>query len=89
MDNYSVSGSLKSVFLSMETETKKETSNKFLAQNAEVEVITSDNVSDSDNVDSLDEQNKIDTTALTVRNDKTFSQCSAAGDIYSEDELNE
>ena len=34
-------------------------------------------------------QNKIDISNLNSRNDKTFRQCSNAGDIYSDEELNE
>ena len=89
-DNYSFSGSIKSVFLSMNTETKSENNNKFLAQNIQTEQIDfSDEVSDSDITNSLDEQNEIDDSILSLRDDKTFYQCSSAGDIYSEDELNE
>jgi hypothetical protein len=46
-------------------------------------------VSDSNIPDSLDEQNGLDSSVLNSRNDKTFAQCSSAGDIYSEEELNE
>ena len=79
-DNYSVWNSLKAVFLSMDTESKRNNSNKFLAQNTE---------SDSNALDLLDEQDIVDSSVLKVRNDKTFQQCSSAGDIYSEEELNE
>ena len=79
-DNYSVWNSLKAVFLSMDTESKRNNSNKFLAQNTE---------SDSNALDLLNEQDIVDSSVLKVRNDKTFQQCSSAGDIYSEEELNE
>ena len=73
----------------MDTESKEDTK-KFLAQNTEIEELNNeDNVSDSDIIDSIDEQNNIDTLKIDSRNDKSFYQCSSAGDIYSEDELNE
>ena len=88
-DSYSVSNSLKAVLLSMDTKSKEDTK-KFLAQNTEIEELNNeDNVSDSDIIDSIDEQNKIDALKIDSRNDKSFYQCSSAGDIYSEDELNE
>ena len=80
-NNYSFSSSLKSVFLSMDTETKNKNTYRFLAQNE----ITSD----SDNTDSLDEQDEIDTSILNSRTDQTFKQCSSNGNIYSDEELNE
>jgi hypothetical protein len=46
-------------------------------------------VSDSDVVDSINEQDKVDISSLNIKNNKTFAQCSSAGDIYSEEELNE
>jgi hypothetical protein len=65
-------------------------SNRFLAQSTEVEEInSSDKISDSSNVSSLIKQDTIDNSILNSRNDKNFSQCSSAGNIYSEDELNE
>jgi hypothetical protein len=74
----------------MNTEAKNDNINKFLAQNTETEEINNETeISDSDTVDSIDEQNKIDVSALNLRNDKNFNQCSSAGDIYSEDELDE
>ena len=89
-DNYSVSGSLKAVLLSMDTESENDDTNKFLVQNTETEEMNNETeISDSNTVDSIDEQNKIDVSALNSRNDKNFNQCSSAGDIYSEDELNE
>lgn len=87
-DSYSVSNSLKAVLLSIDTKSKEDTK-KFLAQNTEIEELNNeDNISDSD-IDSIDEQNKIDALKIDSRNDKTFYQCSSAGNIYSEDELNE
>jgi hypothetical protein len=74
----------------MNLETKNIDSDRFLAQNTEIEEInTSDGISDSNNVASLIKQDKIDNSVLNSRNDKNFSQCSSAGNIYSEDELNE
>ena len=83
-DTYSISGSLKSVFLAVNTESKNETSNAFLAQNALISEI-----SDSDVINSLDEQNALDNSVLNLRSDKTFQQCSFAGNVYSKEELNE
>ena len=89
-DTYSVSGSLKSVFLGMNTETKNDNINKFLAQNIEGEELNSiDKITDSNIADSLTEQDEIDNSILSLRNDQTFQQCSADGDIYSDEELNE
>ena len=90
-DNYSVSGSLKAtLLLGMDTETKEENTDKFLAQNTENEEINNeDNIPDSDIINSIDDQNKIDTLEINSRDDKTFYQCSSIGNIYSEDELNE
>jgi hypothetical protein len=74
----------------MDTESKNDDTNKFLVQNTETEEMNNETeISDSNTVDSIDEQNKIDVSALNSRNDKNFNQCSSAGDIYSEDELNE
>ena len=58
--------------------------NKFLAQN-----VTTEDISDSNVTDSLDEQDELDTTVLNLKDDKTFQQCSSAGNIYSDDELDE
>ena len=89
-DNFSFWNSLKSVFLSMDDSDKNKDYSSFLAQNIEnEEVDDGDGVSDSDVINSLDEQELVDTSKLNLRNDKTFAQCSAAGDIYSEEELNE
>ena len=90
-DNYSIWNSLKSVLLSFNSnDTQKNNINRFLAQNVEIEWMDdSDTASDSNIPDSLDEQNGLDSSVLNSRNDKTFSQCSSAGDIYSEEELNE
>lgn len=74
--NYSVWGSLKTVFLSLNSDdSKRNDSSKFLAQNADD--------------DSIEVQNSIDSTVIKARNDKSFSQCSSAGDIYSDKELSE
>ena len=88
-DSYSVSNSLKTVFLSMNDD-KDESYKKFLAQNTENSDINEvSEISDSDNIDSIEIQDSVDNVILSSRNDKTFDQCSSAGDIYSEDELNE
>jgi predicted glycosyltransferase involved in capsule biosynthesis len=74
----------------MDTDAKDEDNSKFLAQNIEIEeLVDSDEVSDSDVNNSIEQQNKIDISNLNSRNDKTFRQCSNAGDIYSDEELNE
>lgn len=89
-DNYSFSNSIKGVFLSMDTENKNEINNKFLAQNTENEDIADvDATSDSDDMDSIEVQDSVDSTVLSSKNDKTFQQCSSAGNIYSDEELNE
>ncbi|MBQ5945737.1 hypothetical protein IJL65_05175 [bacterium] len=62
---------------------------KFLTQNTVIDETDNDQISDSDIADSLDEQNEIDNSVLNTRNDKTFQQCSSAGNIYSDEELNE
>ncbi len=88
-NNYSFSGSLKSVFLSMNTQTKSDY-DKFITQNTITDEIDVNNqISDSDITDSLDEQNEIDNSVLNKRNHETFQQCSSAGNIYSDEELNE
>ena len=87
-DNYSVSNSLRAVFLGMNTDTKKETSKHFLTQNT-LEEDTSNELIDSNTVDSIYEQNIVDNLTLNSRDDKTFSQCTTDGDIYSDEELNE
>ena len=87
-DSYSLSNSLKAVLLSMSSE--KENNKQFLAQNTKIEDVNNkDNVLDSNTIDSIDEQNLIDALEVDSKHDQTFSQCSSAGDIYSDDELNE
>ena len=74
----------------MDTEKKNEINNKFLAQNTENEDIADvDATSDSDDMDSIEVQDSVDSTVLSSKNDKTFQQCSSAGNIYSDEELNE
>ena len=87
-DKYSVSNSLRAVFLGMNTDTKKETSKHFLTQNT-LEEDTFNELIDSNTVDSIDEQNIVDSITLNSKDDKTFSQCTTDGDIYSDEELNE
>ena len=82
-NNYSVSKSLKAVFLSMDNETKNKDAYKFLAQNT-----ANEEIFDSETI-SIDEQDEIDISILSSRNDKTFQQCSSEGNIYSDEELNE
>ena len=89
-DNYSFSESLKSVFLAQNLETYNKNNNKFLAQNSEYEeVVINDETLDSDLVDSLNEQDEIDESILSLKNNRTFQQCISVGDIYSDEELNE
>lgn len=73
----------------MNSETKHPENNKFLAQNTNIEESSDNKISDSDTDISLDSQNEIDNSNLSSRNDQTFQQCSSAGDIYSDEELNE
>lgn len=89
-DNYSFWDSLKSVFLSMNNNNKDSNYSKFLAQNTEDENLdVIKEITDSDIISSIEIQDSMDNSILNSRNDKTFAQCSAAGDIYSDDELNE
>ena len=89
-DSYSVSSSLKSVFLSINTDTQKEDTNNFLAQNnSDEESSLTGGVSDTESISSVNEQDEIDNSILVSKNDKSFQQCSSAGNIYSENELNE
>ena len=90
-DNYSIWNSLKSVLLGINYDNSQKINvDKLLAQNIEVSEIDNLNeVSDSDVVDSINEQDKVDSSSLNIKNNKTFAQCSSAGDIYSEEELNE
>jgi hypothetical protein len=74
----------------MDTEKKNEINNKFLAQNTENENINNiDAITDSDDIDSIEVQDSVDSAILSSKNDKTFQQCSSAGNIYSDKELNE
>ena len=88
-DSYSISGSLRAVFLSMDTKSE-DINKKYLAQNTTAEDIKLDSeISDSDIINSLDAQDEVDNSILNSRNDKTFKQCSSAGNIYSDKELSE
>ena len=78
--HYSFWSSLKAVFLSMDTEAKKKDINKFLAQSV---------TGDLTEITSLEQQDIIDSSVLKTKEVESFKQCSAAWDIYSEDELNE
>ena len=74
----------------MDTEKKNEINNKFLAQNTENENINNiDAITDSDDIGSIEVQDSVDSAILSSKNDKTFEQCSSAGNIYSDEELNE
>jgi hypothetical protein len=64
--------------------------NKFLAQIMGIENIDEINqVSDTDTINSIEEQNDIDISSLNPKKDESFGQCYSNGNIYSEDELNE
>ena len=89
-NHFSIWNSLKAVFLSMDTNNKVKDYNKFLVQNTGDEETTGINeISDSELMNSIEQQDKIDNSALALRSDKTFIQCSSAGNIYSREELNE
>ena len=80
---------MKAVFLTMNTE-KNERNNQFLVQNVEKNMnVMSDEVLDSDVVDSLDEQDLIDSIILDSESDESYEQCLSEGNIYSEEELSE
>jgi hypothetical protein len=70
---------------------KDEDYNKFLVQNTENEDINNVNgISDSEDTDSLEIQNSVDSLILSSKtSQKTFEQCSSAGNIYSDEELSE
>ena len=93
-NNYSFWKSLKSVFLSINTnDLHKEDSDLFLAQNTwdqdwREKIGVLDVATDSSNVDGIASQDYIDTYVLNSKNDQTFSQCTSAGNVYSESELN-
>ncbi len=87
-DNYSFWNSMKAVFLGMNNWNKAETPNKLLAQNSEVQWDSEIPLDTNSNI-SLEWQDLIDSSVLTTKKWQDFSQCSAAGDIYSEKELNE
>jgi hypothetical protein len=74
----------------MDVDKKRDNYSNFLVQNTVGEEnLEVNEVSDSDEIDSIGEQNEIDNSALSSRDDKNFVQCSSAGNIYSEEELNE
>jgi hypothetical protein len=61
-----------------------------LAQNnSDEESSLTGGVSDSESISSVNKQDEIDNSILVSKNDKSFQQCSSAGNIYSENELNE
>lgn len=90
-NNFSFSSSLKTVFLSMSTENKKwSDSYKFLAQNENIEEIDNwNNISDTNLINSIEQQNEIDNAILGSKKYWNFEQCISAWDIYSDEELGE
>ena len=89
-NHFSVWSSLKAVFLTMDTDKKRDKYRNFLVQNTiDEKNLDVNEVSDSNDINSIEEQNKIDNSALSSRNDKSFVQCSSVGNIYSKEELNE
>lgn len=89
-DDYSIWNSLKSVFLSIDTNNEKNDYNKFLAQNIENDkILNSENSPDYELISSIEQQDKINNFTLNSKRNKTFNQCASAGNIYSEEELNE
>ena len=89
-NTYSVWYSLRGVFLWMNKQDDDVDNNKFLAQIMGIENIDEINqVSDTDTINSIEEQNDIDISSLNPKKDESFGQCYSNGNIYSEDELNE
>ena len=84
-DSYSIWNSLKWTLFTMNIVDTKDNQNKFLAQN---DLAQSDFVLDSEVV-SIEWQNVIDSGVVSWKAQKTFSQCSSVGNVYSEDELEE
>ena len=80
-NNYSIWNSLKAVFLSKLTEQKYTNEKKLLAQNSWINPVFYNTISDQ-----VNDENSI---SWTKEFQKSFSQCSKIGNIYSEDELNE
>lgn len=72
-NNFSPTWAIKSVFLSKDS--TKKINKALFAQN------TNENVTET--------QNNIDLVALSQKDNQTFAQCSAAGNIYSEEELSQ
>ena len=90
-DSFSVSNSLKGVFLSMGIkEEKQNNSYKFIAQNENVWDVGSWNiVSDTIINSSIEQQNNIDNNVLGSKKYWNHEQCISAWDIYSDEELDE
>ena len=85
---YDFANSMKAVFLGMNAWDKNiESKYKFLAQNSEIQWNNDVLLDTIDN--SLEWQAAVDSSILNEKKWQDFSQCSSAGDIYSEDELNE
>ena len=72
-NNFSPTWAIKSVFLSKDS--TKKINKALFAQN------TNENVTET--------QNNIDLVALSQKDNQTFAQCSAVGNIYSEEELSQ
>ena len=87
-NTYSVTNSLKAVFLSYNTENKDVDNYKLLAQNVTTEENNTDEESDSRSNSSLDEQDLIDLSIINTNKQPDFFQCSKEWNIYSEEELN-
>ncbi len=83
-NTYTVTNSLKSVFLSY----NNIDTDKLLAQNTLNTGTLTDTESSENVLSSLDDQDKIDTTFLSSKHQQNFAQCLSAWNIYSEDELN-
>ncbi|MBO7505458.1 hypothetical protein J6T66_05015 [bacterium] len=74
----------------MDTEVKHENTHTLLAQNTTNEEVNIDSeISNSEVMSSLAEQDGIDSSILDSKHDETFKQCSSIGNIYSEEELAE
>ncbi len=90
-NNFSVSSSLRAVFLSIDTKSKKWNNDyKFLTQNENI--VESGSVygaSDAILTNSINQQNEIDSVVLGSKKYRNFEQCISAWDIYSDEELGE
>ena len=88
-NNFSISSSIKTVFLGMDTKTKKD-NYKLLAQNEHIEEISNwDIFPDTNTTNSIEQQDQIDSTVLGSKKYWNFEQCISAWNIYSDLELGE